>query len=411
VYPTIRWRVARVAIAAALLLAACSTSVPTGRADVDFAGRVDIGNGRAMYLERRGSGSPTVVLVSGLDAAADLWHRDEQPPPKVFPEVAEVTRVYAYDRPGTPYGDGSPSRSDPVLQPTTPQDAVRDLHALLRASKAPGPYVLVGHSYGGLVTRLYASTYPEEVCGMVLVDILSDGLREAMTRRQWETRKKANARKATDVAEYPDLERLDFDVSLDQLRVAAPIRPMPLLVLSADAAYGPLIPPMIGAGELPPDTPPDFGYVIDGANRIAQANFAELVPGAKHVTDTHSGHNMMIDQPRLVTESIREVVDAVRRGNSSQSASWTLKEQVAFDRRRVTSVDWEGYPILRFGTAPEIETVLLDRPGQPYLGSGEATQGPTAGAIANAVFAAIGVRLRQIPFTPDRVRVAVAAAE
>ena len=95
-------------------------------------------------------------------------------------------------------------------------------------------------------------------------------------------------------------------------------------------------------------------------------------------------------------------------GGVIQSASWTLKEQVVFDRTRVTSVDWESYPILTFSEAPEIETVLLDQPGQPFLGSGEATQGPTAGAIANAIFAAIGVRLRQIPFTPHRVRAAVA---
>ena len=95
-------------------------------------------------------------------------------------------------------------------------------------------------------------------------------------------------------------------------------------------------------------------------------------------------------------------------GGVVQSASWTLKEQVTFDRTRVTSVDWESYPILKFPEAPEIETVLIDRPGEPWLGSGEATQGPTAGAIANAIFNAIGVRLRDIPFTPDRVRAAVA---
>jgi nicotinate dehydrogenase subunit B len=98
-------------------------------------------------------------------------------------------------------------------------------------------------------------------------------------------------------------------------------------------------------------------------------------------------------------------------GGLLQSASWTLKEQVAFDRTRVTSVDWESYPILTFPEAPEIETVLLDQPGEPFLGSGEATQGPTAGAIANAVCDAIGVRLRQIPFTPERVRAAAAQAE
>ena len=97
-------------------------------------------------------------------------------------------------------------------------------------------------------------------------------------------------------------------------------------------------------------------------------------------------------------------------GGAVQSASWTLKEQVRFDRTRVTSVDWETYPILTFPEVPELETVLIDRPGAPYLGAGEAMQGPTAGAIANAVYNAIGVRLRDIPFTPENVRAAVARA-
>jgi nicotinate dehydrogenase subunit B len=87
-----------------------------------------------------------------------------------------------------------------------------------------------------------------------------------------------------------------------------------------------------------------------------------------------------------------------------QAASWTLKECVTFDAARVTSTDWESYPILRFSEVPAIETVLIDRPGEPYLGAGEATQGPTAAAIANAVCAAVGLRLRDLPFTPARVR-------
>ncbi len=91
-------------------------------------------------------------------------------------------------------------------------------------------------------------------------------------------------------------------------------------------------------------------------------------------------------------------------GGFVQAASWTLKERVTFDAARVTSVDWESYPILRFSEVPPIETALLDRPGEPYLGAGEATQGPTAAAIANAVHAAIGLRLRELPFTPDRIQ-------
>ena len=87
-----------------------------------------------------------------------------------------------------------------------------------------------------------------------------------------------------------------------------------------------------------------------------------------------------------------------------QAASWTLKEQVSFDQNTITSIDWQGYPILRFPDAPEIETVILNRPGRPYLGVGEGAGGPVPAAIANAIFDAIGVRLRKIPFTPERVK-------
>ncbi len=99
--------------------------------------------------------------------------------------------------------------------------------------------------------------------------------------------------------------------------------------------------------------------------------------------------------------------DAVRNqleGVIVQSSSWTLKEQVAFDPSGITSVDWDRYPIFRFIDTPKIETVLLNRPGRPYLGIGEGAQGPVPAAISNAVFDAIGIRLRQIPFTPERVK-------
>jgi CO/xanthine dehydrogenase Mo-binding subunit len=98
-------------------------------------------------------------------------------------------------------------------------------------------------------------------------------------------------------------------------------------------------------------------------------------------------------------------------GGVIQAASWTLKETVRFDAQGAAAPrvapplgpDWESYPILTMAETPEVETVLLNRPGAPTLGAGEAAQGPTAAAIANAVFAAIGVRLRQLPFTPERV--------
>ena len=98
-------------------------------------------------------------------------------------------------------------------------------------------------------------------------------------------------------------------------------------------------------------------------------------------------------------------------GGLIQAASWTLKEAVRFDATRITSVDWESYPILGFKEAPEIDTVLLAQPGQKPLGVGEGTAGPTPAAIANAMFHACGVRLRELPFTPMRVRRMIVAAE
>jgi CO/xanthine dehydrogenase Mo-binding subunit len=94
-------------------------------------------------------------------------------------------------------------------------------------------------------------------------------------------------------------------------------------------------------------------------------------------------------------------------GNVIQSLSRALKEEVQFDELRITSVDWKTYPILNFSEVPDIEIVLLNRPDQPAVGAGEPSTVTTAAAVANAIFDATGVRLRQIPFTPERVRAAL----
>ena len=102
-----------------------------------------------------------------------------------------------------------------------------------------------------------------------------------------------------------------------------------------------------------------------------------------------------------------DAVSSQLEGAFLQSASWTLKEQVCFDQQGIISIDWHSYPILRFHDTPEFETVLLNRPGQPYLGIGEGAMGPIPATIANAIFNAVGIRLRQIPFTPERVKEAL----
>ena len=104
-----------------------------------------------------------------------------------------------------------------------------------------------------------------------------------------------------------------------------------------------------------------------------------------------------------------EVVDpdgltAQLEGGLIQAASWTLMEQVTYDSGGVTSRDWDSYPIIRFNNIPKIQTILMERRGEPFLGAGEASSGPTGGAIINAIYNAIGLRLRRMPFNPDAIR-------
>ena len=128
--------------------------------------------GGRLYLECAGQGSPTVLLEAGFRTRADLWSDDliqpEAPRTMVFPGVAAFTRVCAYDRPGTATvtEDGCSQAAATRWRCRAPRPSrSHDLHALLEAAAVPGPYVLVGHSYGGMLMRLYASTYPDEVVG------------------------------------------------------------------------------------------------------------------------------------------------------------------------------------------------------------------------------------------------------
>jgi pimeloyl-ACP methyl ester carboxylesterase len=116
---------------------------------------VDIG-GRRINLHCTGAGGPTVILMAGLSSWSPVWYKTQ-------PVIAERTRVCAFDRAG--YGF-----SDPAPRPQILSDVVDDLHTALKAGSIPGPYVLVGHSLGGIEARLYAQRWPKEVVGMVLVD-------------------------------------------------------------------------------------------------------------------------------------------------------------------------------------------------------------------------------------------------
>jgi pimeloyl-ACP methyl ester carboxylesterase len=273
-------------------------------------GLVDIGCGRKLYLECRGTGSPTIVLISGTRGAHDDWTdvidpKNPNGAPKpgesaVFPKVSKFTRVCAYDRPGTTLNDDTHTASTRVQQPTTAQQGVADLHAVLIASREPGPYVLVGHSWGGLIARLFASTYPDEVAGLVLVDSASEFLKSSLTPAQWATYIEATKK----LIESNGLEAPDHARTLRLLHSSARLRPIPVILLTSDKRFD------FGAG----------GAETWPAWRTAQDRLAKLL-NAKHVSDTNSGHAVQMEQPQLVIEAIRQVVDAVR-----DPTSWRRSE-------------------------------------------------------------------------------------
>jgi pimeloyl-ACP methyl ester carboxylesterase len=285
-------------------------SVATPVAAADFAGLVDIGDGRKMYLECRGEGSPAVVLISGKGDRADIWSTTgpDNPGPTVFAGVAELTRVCAYDRPGTiGVAASEESRSDPVPKPTTAAAGAADLWAVLSAAGVPGPYVLVGHSMGGLIARLVASDHRHGVAGLVLVDALSEDLYNGLTDAQQAILEKLN----TGVEDY------DMLATFEQVRKAPPVALMPVVVLTAGRPQ--LTSDVIESGQLPPEVTLSFVDALWAAQMTAQDRLAGLFPGGRHVEVPNSTLYIHIDQPEVVVDSIGDVVEAVRAGKTGMA--------------------------------------------------------------------------------------------
>ena len=278
----------------------------------NIAGLFDVGGGRRLYFECTGSGGPTVILEAGYRSPIDVWTTDlvspAAPRTMVFEGVAAHTRTCVYERPGVAaVFDGAfmPSRSDPTPMPRNASDAVADLHALLEVAGVPGPYVLVGHSFGGLLVRLYTSTYPDDVVGVVLVDALSEYVRSDLTSDEWASYERVVSATPPELAAYTDLETMDLDVSFDQVTDAAerhPLAGIPLAVISAGLPFG------IPAGDL--TFSPDR---LQEAWAASQSQLAALIPDAQHIVATESAHYVQLQQPELVIEAITGAVTRARR--------------------------------------------------------------------------------------------------
>jgi pimeloyl-ACP methyl ester carboxylesterase len=289
---------------------------------------VDIG-GYHLHILCEGTGSPTVIMESGLADPSMMWEL-------VRPEIAKTTRVCVYDRAGLGWSDPSP-------KPRTAENIVEELHTLLTKAEIAGPYVLVGHSIGGVYMRLYAQTYPNEVTGMVLIDSSHEEqmLRapEAFVKFDKETTQKmarqmevykplaalgvfalfpsrvpaddlmpkdakeayqAMAAKDTTFLEAVIAEGKAIDESLTQVRVAQikTLGNIPLVVLSR------------GQAVLPPDAglSPEVIEQFDLGWQQMQLELASLSSKGKRVVVEQSGHYIHLQQPQFVIDAIKQVV-------------------------------------------------------------------------------------------------------
>jgi pimeloyl-ACP methyl ester carboxylesterase len=294
---------------------------------------VDVG-GYRLHINCQGQGSPTVVIEPGNGDFSLCWSPVQR-------EVAKFTRVCTYDRAGLGWSERSP-------QPRTAHNLVEGLHTLLARSGVEPPYVLVGHSLGGLFVRLYAHEHPDQVAGMVLVD----AVHEEMFLRYPEAFSRLLQRGRKPMAWFLRLGEMSAASGL--LALAPRLYPQQLLsiapeearetyrgVMSADAKCLAAVREESGAvddyhasvraahitslGDIPlivlshgqtqrvPGLSEEVNQQKEQTEQQMQVELAAQSSRGKRIVAEKSGHLIQIDQPELVLEAIREVVEAARR--------------------------------------------------------------------------------------------------
>ncbi len=269
----------------------------------DFRGPIQIGGGRQLYLECHGKGSPTIILESGYHNSSDPWSQSDviapAVGPAVLPALARAHRVCAYDRPGTLRHSDPPAisdRSSPVPMPRTAHDVVDDLHALLEAAQLPGPYVLVGHSLGGLFARLYAQTYPHQVRAVVFVDAFAVEIPNLLGP-DWPTYRQQLDQPLPQFVDSSSFEAIDIDKSVAQVDAAPAFPPIPTIVLARTEPFA-----------IPPTIPAEKGAALERAWRDATSDLVALRPQTPHIFATGSDHFVQIHQPDLVAAAVELAV-------------------------------------------------------------------------------------------------------
>jgi pimeloyl-ACP methyl ester carboxylesterase len=244
--------------------------------------------GRTVYLDCRGSGSPTVVFESGMGEGAGGWGY-------VFPETAALTRACAWDRPGIGRS-AARGRHDAL-------DTARDLRAALAAAGEPGPFVVVGHSLGGVYARIFATAYRSDIAGLVLVDPFTPDIspaERAGVRLEPALAAEWRAGMSGTFQLIERLEGLDWPATADQL-TAARLGDIPLELIFVDQRlrYDERIDPVTKDRLIAAWRELVLAWSTDSRLTIAD--------GSRHI--------VQLDRPELVVASIRRLVDRTRSGS------------------------------------------------------------------------------------------------
>jgi pimeloyl-ACP methyl ester carboxylesterase/bifunctional DNase/RNase len=250
---------------------------------------IDVG-GYHLSTHVKGSRGPTVVLESGGGNGHETWG-------KVQGTVAQFTTVFSYDRAGLGWSDSAPA-------PRTFQDSVQDLHILLERLALPAPYVLVGHSAGGSLVRLYADCYPADVAGLVLVDSahpdFSTRLLATLPPESADDPPSVRAFQKSLLSSSFPLEWDDATTCSEQVRACGELGSLPLEVITATKPVNPM------------NLPADTLALRDRVWLELQQDLAHLSSHSTHRFAEQSGHMVPLDQPEIVIGAIREMVNALR---------------------------------------------------------------------------------------------------
>lgn len=302
-FNTISYALAVITVALIMPSLACSSS-----------SLISVNKERKIFLNCQGKGSPTVIFIAGFPNRGDAAFETLPPGSNkaaVFSQVSKFTKVCDYDRPGTIKvleNTFLKSRSDPVLQPVSATDQVKDLQALVKSAHIKKPFIIVAHSAGGLIARLYAYQHPDDVAGLVLIDVTHEYFFREFSKNERYIFNYLLTKSFKELtAVYKEAEIIDFDKSFEQLNHYNKRKlNLPAIILTADKKpdfqtmkKGHYWPEFVTQ-----EMVESFFKAIDRANVILSKTFQ---PEAK-ILKVNSEHYIQHEKPELIIKVIQEMV-------------------------------------------------------------------------------------------------------